>query len=330
MIVDSPHPVPQSTDAIPQKSVAVPTTRPRRRKKASATSMRESTRITALISTPHNMGAIDRRWQIAVAIQLGLATPWRMRKAIDADVKRAIRYVKRHERGDATFPGELTDIHCAWTLRYQAKLLTRSILEARLLAGQSIAETAMACSLSVGVVRVYESLFFAVRDKLQHRIYILGKAIGPRYWTGSTEDDIDILLKSLAYLRGPLFLDYVLPYFTTPWSIPDRLDALTGPELQKLQTLVQIRSLVGAMSMSPQQALKEYARRTAEEPATQWALLATEFQPLIDAAAEQIRLISAASSLSPTTINRLLESYRVGISTPGSCNKAPAAVALAG
>ena len=88
MTMDLRHPASPPADTLRTGSVAA-VTRASKQKKASATSMRESTRITALISTPHNMGAIDRRWQIAVAIQLGLATPWRMRKAIDADGQRA-------------------------------------------------------------------------------------------------------------------------------------------------------------------------------------------------------------------------------------------------
>ena len=136
--------------------------------------------IINLIKSKHNAGPIDRRWQIATAVHLGLATRWFFRKAIDADVKLAIRYVKRREKGCEKFVGELVDIHHAWTLRFSVDLLTRSILEAHLLTGQSIGETAAACELPVGAVRTYESLFYDVRDKLQHRSYILVHAISPR------------------------------------------------------------------------------------------------------------------------------------------------------
>ena len=313
MFAKSLHLVPQPSDAIPQQSAATPTPGPRRNKRPRAVSMRENTSITALISTPHNAGAIDRRWQIAVAIQLGLVTHWRMRKAIDADVKRAMRYVKYRERDGAPSIGELADIHCAWTLRYQAKLLARSILEARLLAGQSIAETAVACSLPVGVVRVYESLFFAVHDKLQHRVHILQQAIGPRYWTGYTAADIDILLKSMAYLRGPLFLDYVLPYFTTPWFIPDRLDNLTIAELTMLQKMISIRAMIEARTMSMPDGVQAYVRLAAGEAGTHWAALAQELQAVIDraasASADQKRLISTVTSLSPASIRGLVDSF---------------------
>ena len=164
-------------------------------------------------------------------------------------------------------------------------------------------------------------------DKLKHPCFIIPEAISPRFWTGFTENDVDILIKSLAYLRGPLFLDYVLPYFTTPWRIPDRLDRLTAPELENLQKLVQIRALVEAMTMSPMRALEEFVRRTVDEPATQWALLATEFQPLIDAAAEQSRWISAATTLSPPSMARLFASY---CAADGASNHVPKPFLLVG
>ena len=135
---------------------------------------------------------------------------------IDGDVRLATRYLRRREKNRVSFPAELGGIHQAWILRHRTDLLTRATLEARLLAGQSIADTAVACNLPAEVIRLYESLFFSVMDRLRHRAYLIAEAISPRYWSGYTAADADIVVKSLAFLKGPMFLKYILPYFTKP------------------------------------------------------------------------------------------------------------------
>lgn len=171
----------------------------------------------------------------------------------------------------------------------------------------------MACSLPVDVVRVYESLFFAVRDKLQHRVHILHQAISPHYSTAYTADDIDIVLKSLAYLKGPLFLDYLLPYFTMPWTIPERLDNLTIAELTALQKMISIRAMIEARTMSSRDGLRAGVRMAVGEAGRRWAALAQELQAVIDgassASAAQKRLISTVTSLSPASIRGLVDSF---------------------
>ena len=152
--------------------------------------------------------------------------------------------------------------------------------------------------------------------------YIFGEAIGPRYWTGYTEDDVDIIIKSLAYLKGPMFLDCILPYFTTPWSIPDRLDLLSVAELAKLQTMVSIRAMVESMTMPPEKALDRVcARLTASGSYTPWHGLVKELRLLVAARtaeeAEQRRMIKDVTTLSPTSIERLIGSYRVEPSPGG-------------
>jgi hypothetical protein len=258
--------------------------------------------------------AVDGRWQIAIAIVSGMATRWFLRKVIDAEVSLAVRYIRQCQKDSVDFHGELADLHTAWHLRFRADLLTRSILEARLLAGLTVDETAAACELPVAAVRMYESLFFDVSCKLQHRAYIIHHAIGSRYKTGYSADDIDIVLKAVGYFQGPLFLDYILPYFTSPLAIPARLDVLAPSDLRELHKHVQIRATIEARTMSGPKAIKSYARQIAGEPATLWAALAEELRALAQIAdqriAAQARLVSAVTSLSPTSVERLVDSYR--------------------
>ena len=202
-----------------------------------------------------------------------------------------------------------------------------------MLSGQTIAETAVACKLPVEVVRLYESLYFAVLDKLKCPIVIIDKAISPRFWSGYTADDVNIIIKSLAFEKGPVFLDFILPYFTTSWSIPDRLDLLSPADLITLHKMVSIRSLIEARTISPEKALVAYTLLAAGEPGTRWGALAAELQLLITArtnqAVEQERSIVAVTALSPSSIDRLMASYSAASSTPVSCDNHPNPVLLA-
>jgi hypothetical protein len=251
---------------------------------------------------------VDARWQVAVAIAQGEVTRRFFREVMDRDTDSALRYARKCSPTVMPAPGPMRDIHLARFLRYSADRLTRATLEARLLAGQPIAETAAACTLPVEVVRLYESLFFAVRDKLKHPIYILNNAVGPQYFSGYTEDDFDIILKFLAYRKGPLFLDYILPYYTTAWRIPSSLVGLANAELTNLQKMTEIRAMITALVMSPREALTAYPRYLAGEPANQWDGLARELRALIDTPAEHVDL-APLTTMAPTVMDRLIDTF---------------------
>ena len=86
--------------------------------------------------------------------------------------------------------------------------------------------------------------------------------------------------------------------------------------------------------MSPVKALIAYTRQAAGEPCTHSVGLAAELQRLATAAAEreaeQARLITAVTTLSSTSIDRLVESYRATSSTSASCNSTLEPALLAG
>ncbi len=83
-------------------------------------------------------------------------------------------------------------------------------LRARLLAGQSDAEIGACCRLPVDVVRVFESLFFHVRDHLHSRDWILLQAITWGPWTEFHAHQLSSLWATFAYFGGPAVLDVII------------------------------------------------------------------------------------------------------------------------
>jgi hypothetical protein len=141
----------------------------------------------------------------------------------------------------------LPDLEAAFRLHAGPDKLARGILEARLLAGQTIEETAAACGLAPEAVRAYEALFFHVLGKLHSRMYILIQAVGGDLWGGGlTEDDVDVLLKLYGFLKGPIFLEWLIRYFRGGWSAPERLEDASIEQLQELILMLELRALIQA------------------------------------------------------------------------------------
>jgi hypothetical protein len=83
-------------------------------------------------------------------------------------------------------------------------------VQARILARQADAEVAARCGLTLGTVRRYESLFFAVRDRLAAGDWVHVNAIrlGPGPWR--TCHDLGQVWRTLGYHAGPWVLELVL------------------------------------------------------------------------------------------------------------------------
>lgn len=92
----------------------------------------------------------------------------------------------------------------------------RSILEARLLAGQSSVEIAYAFGTFPTSIDWYEKMFFDVRDRLDRRDYIIKVILGTAAdreanSSGSTTDhQRDMTFKLFAYFGGPMVLDWII------------------------------------------------------------------------------------------------------------------------
>ena len=288
--------------------------RARRRRKKATSPIGVAFHMVDLASDFGGRVPIDRRWQVAQAIVLGSASYHFFRSVVDADVRLAIRYLRRIAKKRSSIRGRLANLDRAAKLRYGADRLARTIVEARLLARQSIEDTATACKLPVETVRLYASLFFDVEDKLDASHYIIQEAIGSAYYVGVTADDVDVIIKGCAYRHGPMMLDCMLPYFTTPWKVPDRIDTLTTAELEQLTNRVTTQVGIVAMTMDTHHAHMAFLRDHAGLPGDVWMRLADDLQSLLDTAKEkdaaQSRTIEAVATLSPASLDRIVDSYR--------------------
>jgi len=106
-----------------------------------------------------------------------------------------------------SLPAWMRPLHDALQL-YERGGNQRLLVEAWLLAGQSIAAVAEACGLEPETVAWYEALFYNVTDRLQARDWILLSVIGKRP-IPDTPPDRGQILKLLAYHGGPLLLEAV-------------------------------------------------------------------------------------------------------------------------
>lgn len=89
-------------------------------------------------------------------------------------------------------------------------------IEAQILARSPDFTIGFRCNMPPHYVEAYEALFFNVRDKLQHRSYILHVVIGTALQRGITERDSDILWKLYGYFLGPHLVDALESKFVNP------------------------------------------------------------------------------------------------------------------
>jgi hypothetical protein len=100
---------------------------------------------------------------------------------MNANITLAMTYIRESAHKNVHFTGPLADLDRAFRLRFGEDRLTRAILEARILSGETAEEISAKCGLPITVCKLYESLFFNVRNKLAHCVYIFAEAIGTRY-----------------------------------------------------------------------------------------------------------------------------------------------------
>ncbi len=205
---------------------------------------------TLLLSPAFPNRPVDARW--LRVLDLAARGRSRARHRYDDDwVRAGLRYLARLNRcndEDArrclneAFP----DVDAACRL-HQGDRVTRGVVEARLLAGQSPAEVAAVEGLTPGAVEAYEALFFQVVGRREAKSFILIEAIGGRLWDGKlTEENADVLLKLFGYLKGPLFLEAFVRYFRLGLRFPEDPASATLQELDELATMLQVRAVVQA------------------------------------------------------------------------------------
>ena len=201
---------------------------------------------TLLLSPDFTARPVDARWQRVVDLA---GQGRRARHRFDDQwVKQGLRYLRRlnrcHEDEARNRLAEaLPAIDVAYRLRH-GDPFSRAVVEARLLAGQSISEVASACEMTSEAVGAYEALFFSVLDRREARSFIMIEAMGGNLWDGSlTPEDGGVWMRFFAYLKGPLFLEPLIQYYRG-WTLPERLEDVTAEQLSETVDMLQVRALI--------------------------------------------------------------------------------------
>jgi hypothetical protein len=201
---------------------------------------------------------VDARWRIAACRAQCRKYP---RRGDDLWSKKAFLFLKgfhacRDDYDYVQLWWKMPDIWEAYRFQITADKMARGTLEGRLLAGQSIEEVATACNLPSEAVAAYHALFFDVKDKLEARSYILNHAIGVLPCDELTEEDVDVILKRAGYLKGPVFLEWVLRYYRAELKVPSQLAGLTREQLDDLHDLLTVRALILTWILPPEQMVR--------------------------------------------------------------------------
>ncbi len=151
---------------------------------------------------------VNWRWRCAQA--LAAATrghkPRGRTTITDPDVLQAAAYLKSGEQSDRPVCGDLALLRQAIDLEHSDRAVR---LEARLLAGLSIEETAVAEGLNAETVRLFAALFFDVLDCLDAFDYIHFIAIDFQPFACQPPGR-NTLIKLMAYHGGPYVLNQLL------------------------------------------------------------------------------------------------------------------------
>ncbi len=162
------------------------------------------------------------------------------RRRDDADTGRAVRYLRAWTpcRGatpdDTVLTGD-TELHQARSL-FEEGGATKLQLEARVLAKQDVSEIALHTSLPTAVVKVYESVFFECRDKLDARDWVATQVIHAGAYPG-VPPRAAVALKAFAYYSGSLVLEAVIPYIVGGQDPFEPVCDVSSPEGRKEQSL---------------------------------------------------------------------------------------------
>jgi hypothetical protein len=119
-------------------------------------------------------------------------------------------------------------------------------VEARLLAGQVVAEVARRAGLARDTVAAYAALFFDVDDRLSAADWIYTHVLGAGALDPAAARDPALVLKEFVYLGGPLVVEAVLPYLVgvkDPFEPAPDLSTPEGRRDQEVRLLVAERLL---------------------------------------------------------------------------------------
>lgn len=168
-------------------------------------------------------------------------------ETINADNSRALLAERRPE---------IFWAHWCWSSNHPMK----SAIEAQLLARSSDYTIGYRCNMHPAVIACYEALFFNVREKLQHRSYILNCVMGPAIHRGLSEREYDLLWKLYGYFLGPCIVDALEGKFVNPiWcDTPTALGAAVMDDaISTLKLKAAIATKTVAVNATTQMAVME-------------------------------------------------------------------------
>ena len=260
---------------------------------------------------PYAARPVNARWQRVVHLAYNgkrANGPW------DDDwVRYGLHYFKRlqacrNESERTLISQGMSDLDAAYRLYTASDKMERAVVEARLLAGQTVEETAAACNLPEKVIVAYEEMFFHVLESLKGWIYILFNAVGmPLDDEKLTEDDRDILLKFYAYRKGPLFLEDLLRYFRNGIRVPERLDQASRDELEELVVMLELEAVVLSRVLPLEKCIRVFRAMTlAREVQAYIASMPDQCaaEPASNEFSVEVKMLpppEQAASLQPTT-----------------------------
>ena len=184
---------------------------------------------------------MHRRWRIAELVARGF-TPWAADQE-DPWVRRGVTYLKTASAAGPEKPAaDLANIATAVAV-HKSNKLTRGVLEARILARQPVDQVAAACQLTVGAVQAYEALFFDVREHIAFPDYLIPVVVGPKLHYGITPEDVDVVLKHVGYVVGPILVDWLVDFYTSGLIVPESLEAARAEELRTLARRLRAKAL---------------------------------------------------------------------------------------
>lgn len=127
----------------------------------------------------------------------------------------------------------------------------RVTLEAMLLARMTDEAIADRMSVDVDTVRLYESLFFNVRDRIDNRRWIANIVVGSVFMSGLSSKTVELMTKYFGYFGGPLVLELVLDAIDGAIPMPAEASELSNWIDHHFRLKLRTSALVAVTFMEP-------------------------------------------------------------------------------
>jgi hypothetical protein len=159
----------------------------------------------------------------------------------DPMLHEAVRFLRQHYSADASKQAHWSNSRSAISQAFEIAMTgdypcTR--LQARLLTGEPLVETATHVDLPLATVEAYENLFFSVRDRLRARDFIVRRALG---WVPGSDPSEEAITRAFAYFGGPVVLDLILEVFGQANTAP--IDAVLATKEGRIRLQARLAQL---------------------------------------------------------------------------------------